>query len=81
MDTELLPPEEKAKELIEKFDFIYVEHATTHSDKIRCAIIVAKEVINELEDYTRGLIYSDDIMAFEKLEYWNEVNICLENSL
>jgi hypothetical protein len=65
-----MTPKEKAKELLDKYDFIYtydglsiMDEDLTLDDRKQCALIAVDEVIDNIED---------DYMHYE-LDWWQEV--------
>jgi hypothetical protein len=65
-----MTPKEKAKELIEKYQFVYIQNYTSKHDVKQCALIVVDEII----DTVIGNDWSDPI-----LPYWEEVKEEIEN--
>ena len=41
-----MTPKEKAKELVSKYEFIYIQNYTSMYDVKRCAIIAVEEIID-----------------------------------
>ena len=60
-----MTPKEKAKELIEKYQFIYIPHYTSMFEVKECALIVVDEIINDNPN-----IYDSDRLNYK---YWNQV--------
>lgn len=68
-----MTPKEKAKQLIEKYEFVYIQNYTSMHEVNQCALIAVDQIIEELNEF--------DIMdgyATSRIDYYNEVrNILL----
>ena len=69
-----MTPKEKAKELLDKYDFVYIQNYTSMFEVKQCAIIAVDEILNSspsLPILGDGGTYGEDI-ELSKL-YWQEV--------
>lgn len=69
-----MEPKEKAKELIDKYQFVYIQNYTSIFEVKQCALIAIDEIISSspsLPILGDGGIYGEDIELSTK--YWQEV--------
>jgi len=59
-----MTPKEKAKELIDKYQFVYIQNYTSMFEVKECALIAVDEILNN-DGFTKFDIYLT--------EYWEEV--------
>ena len=59
-----MTPKEKAKELLDQYNFIYIQNYISIHEVKQCALIAVDEILEIFED-TNGSDY--------RLEYWTEV--------
>jgi diphthamide biosynthesis methyltransferase len=57
-----MTPKEKAKELIDKYEFVYIQNYTSMFEVIQCALIAVDEIID--------LVKHIDV---DSEDYWEEV--------
>ena len=62
-----MTPKEKAKELVDKYEFVYIQNYTSMFEVKECALIAVDEIIN-CDSFFKTL---EDTKAFTK--YWYEV--------
>lgn len=79
-----MTPEEKARELVEKFkEYTEDKYAEHWSDAKACALICVDEIISEFEENNEVLIDGDYPRVIfqnqEKIEHWNKVKGCIQN--
>ena len=65
-----MTPKEKAKELMQKYDFVHIEHYTSEREVKYCALIAVNNIIDSLQikNYPQA----------DQYEYWNEVKTEIE---
>lgn len=69
-----MTPEEKAKELVNKFDSL--DFGDFCHDSKLCALIVVEEIVNELIDYGEE---SDELQNMDRtLNFWEVVKLEIE---
>jgi len=61
-----MTPKEKAKELINKYEFVYIQNYTSMFEVKECALIAVDEIINQCWDYR-------EIDLEASYNYWDEV--------
>lgn len=66
---------EKAKELIEKYKFVYIQNYTSMHEVKECAIITVQEVLFEVN----RLDLKFNLGLEGTRQYWNEVKKEIEN--
>jgi hypothetical protein len=59
-----MTPKEKAKELVDKYSFVEIQHYTSMFEVKECALIACDEIIEEMD----RVLFPN---PFE--QYWNEV--------
>ena len=59
-----MKPKEKAKELVDKYSFVEIQHYTSMFEVKQCALIAVDEILNN-DGFTQFDIYLT--------EYWQEV--------
>jgi hypothetical protein len=60
-----MTPKEKAKELYDKYEFVYIQNYTSKHEVIQCALIAVDEIINSRPAITASqIVYKN---------YWQEV--------
>jgi hypothetical protein len=59
-----MTPKEKAKELVDKYSFVEIQHYTSMFEVKQCALIAVDEILNN-DGFTRFDIYLT--------EYWQQV--------
>lgn len=64
-----MAPKEKAKELVEKFNFVYIPNYTSMHEVKQCALIAVSEIIETV----LGGDWSSPLMP-----YWEEVKAEIE---
>ena len=65
-----MTPKEKAKELVDKYSFVEIQHYTSMFEVKECALIAVDEILNN-DGFTQFDIYLT--------EYWQEVKQEIEN--
>lgn len=76
-----MTPKEKAKELYDKYEFVYIQNYTSKHEVKQCALLLIDCIIQELDqlakpEYTIFVTSVDPISTqhgYEKLHYWEEV--------
>lgn len=61
-----MTPKEKAKELYNKYEFVYIQNYTSKHEVKECALIAMDEIISIVEWY-------DVRHISNQLKFWNEV--------
>jgi predicted Co/Zn/Cd cation transporter (cation efflux family) len=61
-----MTPKEKAKELVDKYSFVEIQHYTSMFEVKECALIAVYEIIQQCWDYR-------DIDLQASYDYWQEV--------
>ncbi len=80
-----MTPEEKAKELVEKFMDDFYTGPIEYRNAKACALICVKEMINQLgnlhkPEYTSFYFTEGKVMdGYEILEYWQQVKTSIQN--
>lgn len=67
-----MSPKEKAKDLIEKYQFVKIANYTSMFEVKQCALIAVDEIL-EVISFNK---YDDKY--WEEEEYWNEVKLEIE---
>ena len=65
-------PKEKAKELINKFDFTYIKYANSPNVRKQCVLIAVDEIIDALIHPPKLNEYRQ-VVNIKVLQYWKEV--------
>ena len=65
-----MTPKEKAKQLIDKYQFVYIQHYTSMFEVKQCALIAVDELIEALHEHH----WQNRLI----IDYWNEVKHELE---
>jgi hypothetical protein len=64
-------PKEKAKELYEKYEFVYIQNYTSEHEVKQCALIAVDEILNiNIKETTEE--------CMKLIKYWNEVKLEIE---
>jgi hypothetical protein len=63
-----MTPKEKAKELVDKYEFVYIQNYTSMFEVKECALIAVDEIID--------LVKHIDV---DSEDYWNEVKQEIKN--
>jgi hypothetical protein len=75
-----LTPKEKAKQLVDRYNFVYIQNYTSMFEVKQCALIAVDEILkaipNEYLDIHGGEAY---MQINEDVEYWNEVKKEINN--
>lgn len=66
-----MTPKEKAKELIDKYQFVYIQNYTSMFEVKECALIAVDEIIEELKFLKDTEDCNEDV--FDGCHYWQEV--------
>jgi hypothetical protein len=62
-----MTPKEKAKELYEKYEFVYIQNYTSKHEVKQCALIAVDEILDDD-------VYDMSEQLFDRrIEYWKEV--------
>ena len=64
-----MSPKEKAKELYNKYEFVYIQNYTSKYEVKQCALITVDEILNQYSD--GGFNYK--ILNEEESNYWESV--------
>lgn len=64
-----MTPKEKAIELLDKYDFVYIANYTSMFEVKNCALIAVDEILKELLDYK----FNNDMDDESSINYWNKV--------
>ena len=64
-----MSPKEKAKELYNKYEFVYIQNYTSKYEVKQCALIAVDEILNQYSD--GGFNYK--ILDEEESAYWENV--------
>jgi hypothetical protein len=59
-----MTPKEKAKELIDKYQFVYIQNYTSMFEVKECALIACDEIIEEMD----RVLFPNPFQ-----QYWNQV--------
>ena len=68
-----MTPKEKAEDLMQKYDFVYIANYTSRHEVKQCALIAVDELINAATP-----VY-DSFWPVNTTEYWQEVKQEIEN--
>lgn len=68
-----MTPKEKAKELYENYEFVYIQNYTSKHEVKQCALIAVDEIID--------IAYWEymESMGGKEKQYWQQVKIEIEN--
>ena len=64
MNFKTMTPKEKAKELVEKYQFVEIAYYTSMFEVKQCALIAVDEILNDDNEF---------MQTFFQKEYWQEV--------
>ena len=67
-----MTPKEKAKALLEKYNFVIIPYYTSKFEAKECALIVVDEIIIEL-------LECGEVWMKGRIKYWQEVKQEIEN--
>jgi hypothetical protein len=70
----MLSPKEKAKELYNKYEFVYIQNYTSSHEVKQCCLLACDEVIDVINKYSIHSDCPEDADA----EYWENVKIEVE---
>lgn len=86
-----MSPQEKAKELYKKYEFVYIQNYTSSYEVKQCAIIAVDEIISALEEYDNSTekylkeefgykdYFSAELQNMDSdFRYWSKVKYELE---
>ena len=62
-----MTPKEKAIELYEKYEFVYIQNYTSKHEVKQCTLIAVDEIYNEIDDNY------DTLHSSDRKQYWQEV--------
>ena len=66
-----MTPKEKAKELYDKYEFVYIQNYTSKHEVKQCALIAVNEILN----FQENLFITKGSLAYQ---YWEQVKTDIE---
>jgi hypothetical protein len=78
-----MTPKEKAQELYNKYEFVYIQNYTSKHEVKQCVLIAIDEIIEELKQWGAPMIFeesSENSWAEKRMNrYWEDVKKELES--
>jgi hypothetical protein len=67
-----MTPKEKAKELYDKYEFVYIQNYTSKHEVKECALIAVDEILLTLSNFQSLFSVIGNILL-DLIKYWQEV--------
>jgi hypothetical protein len=75
-----MTPKEKAKQLYDKYEFVYIQNYTSKHEVKQCALMAVDEIIEEYENEICEVGYDHDWPMWEiRKKYWQQVKEEIKN--
>jgi hypothetical protein len=71
-----MTPKEKAKELIDKYQFVYIQNYTSMFEVKQCALIAVDEILNNFGTLTEGANF---YTGYNSIKFYQEVKHEINN--